>query len=79
MEIAFIFLMEVNNMPFYEALKIMFEQNKSIRRQSWSKEESILYTSMMSRIFKEFTDRYEIWTPKHEDLIANDWEVIEVT
>ena len=65
-------------MPFYEALKIMFEYDKSIRRQTWPKEESILYTSMMSRIFKEFTDRYEIWTPEHEDLIANDWEVVEV-
>lgn len=66
-------------MPFYEALKIMFEQDKSIRRRAWPKEESILYTSMMSRIFKEFADRYEIWTPDHKDLIANDWEVVEVS
>lgn len=62
-------------MPFYEALAKVMNANIPMRRKCWPEDEYIIFTSMMSRVFKGNATELRVWSPNEEELVANDWKV----
>jgi hypothetical protein len=66
-------------MGFEIVLDMMKSEGSVFSRKSWE-DGSIAYNNITNEIeydyMKDFQMHTTKWTPKHEDIVANDWEEI---
>lgn len=66
-------------MFFYDAFKIMHDEDKFIFRSSWAIEKAyLIILPRLDKVYKVFPkeEKYELWNPAISDLQAEDWSIM---